>query len=535
MIRSRIFRAAAQAAALVAAAGALAASNSGTTVLATFDSDGKPSNLEATRETYSSEFLAAIGASLPEQKRVPTEHPEFLADTTERNLNFVEDCDVWISFVHEGAGYRNSAAVFRYDTASPPEKESEIERLVAFPNASFTGSGGALRAGDTVALGSFKKGESLGFCCIADGFRNGKVTGGNGSLYSINALNPESKTTLREHTVLLKDPDKGRFVIAFEDMRRDGSGCDEDFNDLILSVQVNPPEAVSTTDVVELAGMGDADGDGVIDAVDDYPDDAKRAFRVEYPAAGVNGTLAFEDMWPKQGDYDFNDLVMSWHVTQARDAKGQVVDVTSTFGTLACGATRRFGIHWRLPLESSLVSGATVSVDGGKASSLSADSGVAEATFTLAKSVADAIDFAKGSDFSNTESGTAVQKGRTFTVNVAFTTAQSPTALGAAPYDLFIRDGNAEVHLPGLSATSRMNTSLWNSADDASDLKKGVTYRTKTGLPWAIATSAPWKHPREGMSISEAYPDFATWAESGGTKATDWATRPAKGALWTGK
>ncbi len=46
-------------------------------------------------------------------------------------------------------------------------------------------------------------------------------------------------------------------------------------------------------------------GDGVPNDEDDYPEDPTRAFN-SYDTASV----AFEDLWPAMGDYDFNDLVL---------------------------------------------------------------------------------------------------------------------------------------------------------------------------------------------------------------------------------
>jgi len=55
--------------------------------------------------------------------------------------------------------------------------------------------------------------------------------------------------------------------------------------------------------------LTDSDGDGIQDADDDFPNDPARAFINFFPAAGY-GSLAFEDLWPGKGDYDFNDLVV---------------------------------------------------------------------------------------------------------------------------------------------------------------------------------------------------------------------------------
>ena len=56
----------------------------------------------------------------------------------------------------------------------------------------------------------------------------------------------------------------------------------------------------------------DTDEDGVSDLFDDYPNDPEKAFDNYSPAEGQFGTLAFEDLWPAKGDYDFNDIVIDY-------------------------------------------------------------------------------------------------------------------------------------------------------------------------------------------------------------------------------
>ncbi len=68
---------------------------------------------------------------------------------------------------------------------------------------------------------------------------------------------------------------------------------------------------VATITVIIVGGGTDADGDGVPNDEDDYPNDGDRAFDNYYPANGP-GTLAYEDLWPGKGDYDFNDLVLDY-------------------------------------------------------------------------------------------------------------------------------------------------------------------------------------------------------------------------------
>ncbi|MEI7983781.1 MAG: LruC domain-containing protein, partial [Bacteroidota bacterium] len=91
----------------------------------------------------------------------------------------------------------------------------------------------------------------------------------------------------------------------------------------------------------------DSDGDGVPDIDDDYPSDPFRAFDNYYPASGF-GTLAFEDLWPGKGDYDFNDLVCDYRFKTVTNASNKVVEIFSTFVIKAFGATLHNGFGFQL-------------------------------------------------------------------------------------------------------------------------------------------------------------------------------------------
>ena len=73
-----------------------------------------------------------------------------------------EEADVWVTFVHEGAGWRNALGYLhlrRLRAARRRSARSTTQTLV-FPNASFAGSGGGLYTGDKVHLGRFPAGTA---------------------------------------------------------------------------------------------------------------------------------------------------------------------------------------------------------------------------------------------------------------------------------------------------------------------------------------------------------------------------------------
>jgi uncharacterized repeat protein (TIGR01451 family) len=66
-----------------------------------------------------------------------------------------------------------------------------------------------------------------------------------------------------------------------------------------------------------------------------------------YPALGP-GTLAFEDLWPGKGDYDFNDLVIDYQFEIITNSSNFVEQVVGTFVLKAFGASFENGFGFQL-------------------------------------------------------------------------------------------------------------------------------------------------------------------------------------------
>ncbi len=219
--------------------------------LGTYDNEGKPNYLLPTRDVLSASFLSKIAASLPESRPVPTYNPRLIADGRTETIDVKCPSDVWITFVDEGAGYRNGLGYYTFNTDNPPTTPPAANQIkIIFPNASKRGAGGGLTAGDKVFLGNFPAKTGIGFVLMADGWNGSIVTPGNWVLYSSAAFNPEPIVSNKKHTVLLRDSSTNRIVVGFEDIRRDNNGCDNDFNDLIFFTTVTPIECVNKMDSI---------------------------------------------------------------------------------------------------------------------------------------------------------------------------------------------------------------------------------------------------------------------------------------------
>lgn len=211
--------------------------------LGTYNSDGVPNYLDG-RDNVPASLLEDIGASLPEGQPVPTFNPQLISSGYDTDIIVNDSADVWVTFVDEGAGYRNVLGFYTYDlnnpyTSAPPQGDVTI----IFPNVSKQFSGGGLITGDRVKIGTFPPGTGIGWVLIANGW-SGSVGSGNWILYSNPDFNPEPIVGDRYHNVLLNDTENNLIVLGFEDIRRDSPACDQDFNDALFYVSANPIEAI---------------------------------------------------------------------------------------------------------------------------------------------------------------------------------------------------------------------------------------------------------------------------------------------------
>ena len=69
-----------------------------------------------------------------------------------------------------------------------------------------------------------------------------------------------------------------------------------------------------------------------------------------YPAKCNLGTLAFEDLWPSKGDFDFNDLVVNYNFEHYIDSNGHLKKLKAHFIFRATGADFQNGFALRLPI-----------------------------------------------------------------------------------------------------------------------------------------------------------------------------------------
>ncbi|MFA0963381.1 DUF4114 domain-containing protein [Roseivirga sp. BDSF3-8] len=222
--------------------------------MGTFDANGVPDYLDG-RDQISDKLLADISASLPESYPVPEYNPHYISSGYDTDIKLQETADIWVTFVKEGAGYKNVLGYYTYDLSAPYTTSPAQEDItIIFPNVSEGGSGGGLFVGDRVKLGRFPANTGIGWVLIADGWKGAEtgVTDGNWVLFSNPDFNPESNESDRFHNVLLHDAQENVIVLGFEDIRRDLASCDQDFNDALFYVTASTETAIVTSNLTQI-------------------------------------------------------------------------------------------------------------------------------------------------------------------------------------------------------------------------------------------------------------------------------------------
>jgi hypothetical protein len=221
--------------------------------LGSYTADGTPLYFE-TSDIITPQTVTLVRNSLPENYPVPTYNPQYISSGYDTDLIIDSLADVWVTFISEGAGFKNVLGFYTYDLNNPPTVAPTAEQItIIFPNVSGLGSGGSLVAGHKVKLGTFSAGTGIGWVLLANAWNGSQVTNGLWRLFSNPNFNPEANPSLRNHNVLLNDPDNERIILGFEDIRRDYSNCDQDFNDAVFYISANPFTALRTQNVADIS------------------------------------------------------------------------------------------------------------------------------------------------------------------------------------------------------------------------------------------------------------------------------------------
>jgi len=524
----------------------------GQTYLLNHDSAGIPLDLDQNLVSVDAALMKRIADTLPEQKDIRTQSQNLIADDDSAVVQLIKPADVWLTFLHEGAAAKNVFGYFTYPEGQPPQSAAAIDHIIILPNASYSTAGGSklgMKTGHRVYLGQFPAATRIGFFVVANGWHS--TLGVNSDtqrypvFYSLSTLNPEDTAELRKHMVLLKDSWGQRLVLGMEDLRR--SGGDHDFNDVMFAVESNPIDAIKTEEIIELNYVqgSDLDQDGISDTLDDYPEDPLLTTRVTYPNDQGRAQLAFEDLWPLEGDYDLNDLVLAYTLDEGRNAAGEIREIEGHFQIKARGSAYSQGFGINFPqLKPDTLESASAWVDNKPGVPLVSEPGQTTLTLILSedtKKIAgkNATTRTCYTTKFNADRNCAADQGPTIHFKARFKQALTRQELGSAPYNPFIYivgDRLRETHLPNHPPTAKHKSWLFGWSNEGSDPKAGRYYKTKDrGLPWAVNLPDEWQQPLEKQQVHFCYPGFVDWVNTSGAKALDWYKTPVADCVFPTK
>ncbi|MBN2669679.1 MAG: LruC domain-containing protein [Bacteroidales bacterium] len=256
----------------------------------------------------------------------------------------------------------------------------------------------------------------------------------------------------------------------------------------------------------------DTDGDGVNDVGDDYPNDPVKAYKINYPTTGMQ-TISFEDLWPAVGDYDFNDLIISYNSTYAVNADGQYVSADFIIDIDAVGGSIPLGLGIQF-------------IDGNKTaySTTFISNVVGEFSYIDPDVNNGIIVFNNRSDAMPTFYTNTSDEQTGDPVTVTCSVSIDPDFQGVLLPNIYVfytNDRGREIHLAGMPATTAASASYFGTSNDW----LSTPYRTQNGLPWAIEVvqnSKSYLHPLEKIAITQAYTQFFNWAYTKGAQNTTW-------------
>ncbi len=254
--------------------------------------------------------------------------------------------------------------------------------------------------------------------------------------------------------------------------------------------------------------------------------------------------LAFEDNWPEQGDYDFNDVVMRLDSSMIVSSDNRVMQLKLMGELKAMGASFHNGFSIQLDnLENADINEAMIrfEINGLAVDDVLLDPSTDQVVLNISDDLWQHVKPDSSCWFYRTQSGCHSSSFFRFVVHVPFNDGIPLNSFPLAPFNAFIfatpetfhgdlfadNPGRGlEIHLKNKRPTSLVNEAFFATADDASDPDNQFYYQTGSGLPWGIAINVnetdDWFHPLEWVDILKAYPRLAGYATSGGVDNADW-------------
>lgn len=466
---------------------------------------------EATRtEIYQTmNNVISINQSCPDEYR------------TDVDLLVSEDANIVLTMMGGNTCWNSSIGYYYYEEGDVPNSVSDLNVIALFPNTQDgkwtagrpinqgidRGNAVKLMYYPNIAEGSkegatdvFPAGIYVGLILAVNGWNDPTVQGdvyeGAQTGYyscSTKGLSNRGYNNIDVHTAIFRYGSYG--VITFEDYKDD-----QNFSDVSLTMTSNPVNAVANIPVI-------------------YPVQQEMEQYDE-------GLYLFEDVWPNQGDYDMNDVMVQYQRTTRKNTSGGRENINKiTAQTFYLTVYSNFAGN----------------TDNGLSISLSDLNG-------MSYSITGSIMKAGESKYTETSFETAPDNtirltdnindhlGDTFRVELKY----SGNLSTESPYcKVFVsrKNGQLETHIPMEAPTSNADWTYFGQGKDRSDVATGVFYVSDGNYPFGIFLSEAYLDTEgyeplldpdtESVRIDVLFPLYSSWVESDGEENQDWYLYPA--------
>lgn len=445
------------------------------------------------------------------------------------DLYLEKDAEVTITFLMSNTCWNCSMGYYYYDASEHPASLADVHPVMIFPNTQDgqwsndpktakkykgvdRGTAVQLMFYPKIAEGSmegaktvFPKGYRIGFVLATNAWGNrlpnfsgarkyraatsdGLSVNDNGVAYK------QPRTAVYRYTNAALDLNS--VICSFEDYT-----TDQNFSDVIFTMKSNPVDAV-----VDIPSVEEKPG----------AEDTKKEVRL------LKGIYAFEDLWPSQGDYDMNDVMVK-------------LDYEKTFGDK--------GIYEESYLFKTFNN--IAGLENGLAFTLGGDAASAELEFSILRPASKENATPAYETYTPERDGNVIlltnnvktDMGATYKVTAKYASPIAETkAAVVKPFIYRTTDEDLtpgkrkEVHLPFEVPTGKVDGKFFGTSDDKSDPKAGRYYVRGNSYPFAFylagATEidlAKLLDPQnEKTHIDELYPAYSGWVTSNGGNNTDW-------------
>ena len=444
------------------------------------------------------------------------------------DLLLEQDSEVSFTVLGSGTCWNSTLGYYYYTDDNKPTKPMDINVIMVFPNTqdgnwpratekkleSYQGNIGVNR-GDAVQLmyypnianndktGAtkvFPKGTRIGFILRTQGWAkqgNDYCIRCEGPKYWNNKYNTWCATT----DGLSYSSDGGKFpnpngesrgakfsykasngekytIVSFED-----ANDDQDFDDLIFALKP-------------------------VNVFAELPE-------IEDRKSSTNGVYAFEDLWPKAGDYDLNDALVNVKHEKEFNDKGKIIKETFYLTTYQNYVELTSGLALTLETKT-------------------APQSIAMKKIAKGSTIAEETSFTKDGNVYYLTADFKGELGTTYILELSYKNPLGSSADMALIKPFIYRsegEKNWEVHIPMEAPTAKMNTSYFGTGDDCSDPSKGLYFVREGNYPFAfylhgvnisVFENTILKRENESKRIDEFFPGFLDWSTSNGATNQDW-------------